>query len=174
MRSAAEFPASAGVDLAYGELRRLAEAYLRGANGRITLEPAAVVHEAYLRLAGWEGVHWKSRSHFIGVAALLMRQVVWMHARRRNALKRGGGAHRVTLHSQVADPMGTPVDALLLEEALRRLEAESPDACRVVEMRVFGGLTITEIAAVTSQSESTVKRRWMLAKTWLKRYLDPK
>jgi len=171
MPGSTELSANAGVKLAYSELRRLAAGYLRNGQHGSTLEPAAIVNEAYLRLAAWEGVHWKSRSHFVGVAAMVMRQVVWAHARRHNALKRGAGAQRVTLHSEVAGNDGI-VDALLLEDALRRLEQESKQACRIVEMRVFGGLTVAEIGGVLGLSESTVKRQWVFAKTWLKRDVE--
>ncbi len=172
MSAPTEFSAATGIDLAYGELRRLAAAYLRGENQGRTLEPAVLVNEAYIRMTAWEGVHWRSRSHFIGVAAMIMRQVVWTYARRRNALKRGAGGQRVTLTCELAGGNGGTIDALLMEEALRRLELESQEACRVVEMRVFGGLTVPEIATAMNQSESTVKRHWVLAKTWLKRYFE--
>lgn len=171
MSAPTDLSVSAGVKLAYSELRRLAAGYLRRGERGHTLEPAAIVHEAYLRLAAWEGVHWKSRSHFVGVAAMVMRQVVWAHARRHNALKRGAGAQRVTLHSDAPAKNGI-VDALLLEDALRRLESESKQACHIVEMRVFGGLTVAEIGTVLGLSESTVKRQWVFAKTWLKRHVE--
>ncbi|MBS1824775.1 MAG: RNA polymerase subunit sigma-70 [Acidobacteria bacterium] len=171
MAATPEVSADAGMKLAYSELRRLAAGYLRGQPRGRTLEPAALVNEAYIRLAAWDGVHWQSRSHFIGVAAMVMRQVIWIHARRRNALKRGAGAQAISLHAD-AIPAGSPLDAFLFENALQRLEAESASACRIVEMRVFGGLTISEIATVLGSSESTVKRQWLFAKTWLKRQLD--
>ncbi|MBI4908210.1 MAG: RNA polymerase subunit sigma-70 [Acidobacteria bacterium] len=170
MSASTELSATAGVKLAYSELRRLAAAYLRGEQRGRTLEPAALVHEAYIRLACWDGVYWKSRSHFVGVAAMVMRQVIWSHARRRNASKRRADGQRVTLHSGIAGGIG--VDAFYLEDALRRLEVESTQACRVVEMRVFGGLTIAEIASLLDLSESTVKRQWVFAKTWLRQQLE--
>ncbi|MFN7939857.1 MAG: ECF-type sigma factor [Bryobacteraceae bacterium] len=170
MAASPELSATAGVKLAYTELRRLAAGYLRGQPQGRTLEPAALVNEAYIRLAAWQGVHWQSRSHFIGVAALVMRQIIWIHARRRNALKRGAGTQPISLHAD-AIPSPAPLDAFLLENALRRLETESRQACRIVEMRIFGGLTVTEIAALLQLSESTVKRQWVFAKTWLKHQL---
>ena len=170
MPFARELTASAGVRLAYSELRRLAAGYLRGTMPGASLEPAVLINEAYIRLAQWQGVHWKDRAHFVGVAAMVMRQVVWGHARRRNAAKRGAGGQRITLHNEIAS-QSAGVDAYELEQALRRLESESGDACRIVEMRIFGGMTVPEIAAELDLSESTVKRQWVFAKTWLRRRL---
>jgi RNA polymerase sigma factor (TIGR02999 family) len=159
------------MQLAYHELHRLAHVYLRGQNSARTLEPAALVHEAYLRLANWEGVHWKSRSHFAGVASGVMRQVLCAQARRRSALKRGTDTQRVTLHSGIGGSGSSVIDAIVLEDAMRRLEERDAQACRIVEMRVFGGLTVEEIAALLEVSESTVKRSWTFAKTWLRKQL---
>ena len=156
----------------YGELRRLAGLYLRRQRRDHTLQPTALVHEAYLRLAGWEGAPWRDRAHFVGVAAMVMRQVLVLHARKRNAAKRGGGNLHVSLSEPVASDGAPILDVLALDRALIKLESQSPLACRIVEMRFFGGLGIEEIAGFLEISPATVKRSWTFTKTWLRRELE--
>jgi RNA polymerase sigma factor (TIGR02999 family) len=154
--------------LVYDELRALARRHLRAERHGVTLQPTAVVHEAYLRLVGAD-VAWEDRAHFFGVASRLMRQVLVDHARARQAKKRGGNATRVDLTG--ADPSSSPppVDVLALHEALDRLAAVDATSERIVEMRYFGGLTVEETAKVLAMSPATVKRDWDAARAWLLR-----
>lgn len=154
--------------LVYGELRRLAARYLRAERADHTLQPTALVNEAYLCLAGQHGVEWKNRAHFVAIAANTMRHVLVDHARERAALKRGGGRRRVTLHSSIRVE-DRDVDVLALDEALTRLAAFDPAGCRLVELRYFGGLTVEETAEVMGTSPATVKRQWTVVKAWLYR-----
>jgi RNA polymerase sigma-70 factor (ECF subfamily) len=156
----------------YGELRRLAGHYLRRQRRNHTLQPTGLVHEAYLRLAAWDGTPWRDRAHFVGVAALVMRQVLVMHARKHGDAKRGGGNLQVSLSDQVASGGAPILDVLALDGALTKLESQSPLACRIVELRFFGGLDIDDIAAFLEISPATVKRTWTFAKTWLRRELE--
>jgi RNA polymerase sigma factor (TIGR02999 family) len=155
--------------LVYDELRALARRHLRGERHRLTLQPTALVHEAYLRLVGGGGVAWEDRAHFFGVASRLMRQVLVDHARARRAKKRGGEATFVDLTG--AEPSSSPdrVDVLALHEALDRLAVLDAASERIVEMRYFGGLTIEETAEVLATSPATVKRDWNASRAWLLR-----
>lgn len=158
--------------LVYGELRRIAAARLRGAGPGESLQPTALVHEAYLRLAGSGSVQWNDRAHFFAVASRAMRQIVVDEARRKGSLKRGGGELRVTLHDGIEDGGGrSDVDLVALDGALQRLAEADESQARLVEMRFFGGLTLEEIAALTEVSLATTKRRWRMARAWLFREL---
>lgn len=159
------------VAVLYPELRALADRQLRGERANHTLQPTALVNEAYLRLSGLERMDWQDRGHFVRMAARVMREVLVDHARRRQAAKRDGG-HRVTLTGlDIAAETGA-VDALALDAALTRLEKIDPDKARVVEMRYFGGLTIEETAQAMGSSPATVKRQWQSARAWLFDALD--
>jgi RNA polymerase sigma factor (TIGR02999 family) len=151
----------------YQELHRLASRYIsREATGH-TLQPTALVHEAYLRLIDQRRVDWRNRAQFLGLAANMMRRILVSHARDRSARKRGGGAQPVSL-SLVESPSGRPdVELIALEEALERLAALDPRKGRVVELKFFGGLTIDEIAEVLQISAATVEREWAFARAWL-------
>ena len=151
----------------YRELHRLAAAYLsREATGH-TLQPTALVHEAYLRLIDQRHVNWRNRAQFLGLAAGMMRRILVSHARDRVARKRGGGAERVSL-SLVESPSGRPdVELIALEEAMTRLAALDERKARVVELKFFGGLTVEEIAEVLESSGATVEREWAFARAWL-------
>jgi RNA polymerase sigma factor (TIGR02999 family) len=153
--------------LVYDELRALARSHLRGERHRLTLQPTALVHEAYLRLAPGGQVKWEDRAHFFGVASRLMRQVLVDHARARQAKKRGGEATLVDVTE--VDPSSSPrgVDVLALHEALDRLAVLDAASVRIVEMRYFGGLTVEETAEVLEISPATVKRDWQAARAWL-------
>lgn len=157
--------------LVYDELRRLARGYLRREANQSVLEPTALVHEAYLRLANQERSSWQSRSQFYGLAAKIMRDLLVDHARRRRAAKHGGGAERLSLGYADRHGRRQEVDLLLLDEALRKLSAVRPGHGRVVELRFFGGLTIEEAAEVLGRSHATVERQWNLARAWLFREL---
>jgi RNA polymerase sigma factor (TIGR02999 family) len=155
----------------YHELRRLAAAYMRRERPGQTLQATALVHEAYLRLAG-AGHPWKDRNHFLGIAARSMRQILVERARARGAQKRWAGLERVSLTDALAS--STTDDAMLpaLDEALLRLEQVDPEQARIIELRYFAGLGIDEAAAALGMSAATLKRRWALARAWLFRELS--
>jgi len=158
--------------LVYGELRALAGAQMRGERRTHTLQPTALVHEAFLRLSGQRGRQWKERRQFFAVSASLMRQVLVDHARGRRAAKRGGEAIRIEVTS--LDELSAPpevFDVLALDEVLTRLAALQPRLSKVVELRFFGGLEVEETAEVLGCSPRTVKRDWALARAWLVREL---
>jgi len=153
------------------ELRRLAASYLRRERGDHTLQPTAVVNEAFIRLVPQRRVAWENRAHFFGIAARMMRRVLVDHARRRQAVKRDGLASEpVSIAGLPAPAPGLDrIDVLALHEALDGLAELDPRQAEIVEMKYFGGLTIEEIAEVLKTSESTVKREWTTAKMWLRR-----
>ena len=158
------------VTLAYGELRRMAGSLMRGRVKGSTLQPTALVHEAYLRLLQGES-RWDGKAHFFGAAARAMRQVLVARARTKSARKRGGDALRVTfndLEVQCADPQ---LDLLALDEALTALARVDERFSRVMELRYFGGCTLEEIAELTSLSLATIKRDWAYARAWLYDYM---
>ncbi len=151
----------------YQELHRIAAGYLSRENTGHTLQPTALLHEAYLRLIDQRRVNWQNRAQFLGLAAGMMRRILVNHARDRSARKRGGGAAQVSL-SLVESPSGRPdVELIALEDALERLAALDQRKCRVVELKFFGGLTIEEIAEVLQVSGATVEREWAFARAWL-------
>jgi RNA polymerase sigma factor (TIGR02999 family) len=151
----------------YEELHRLAGHYLSREDTGHTLQPTALVHEAYLRLIDQRRVNWQNRAQFFGVAAGMMRRILVNHARDRVAKKRGGGAVPVSL-SLIEAPAGRPdVELIALEEALERLAALDQRKSRVVELKFFGGLTTEEIAEVLQVSVATVEREWTFARAWL-------
>lgn len=157
--------------LVYAELRRLADRYLRRESRGHTLQPTALVHEAYMRLAGEGGMEWENRAHFFGIAARRMRQILVEHARAKRAEKRGGPEAEYMLSLTAADrhvPQ-EDVNLLALDESLKELEKVDERKCRVVEMLYFGGLTIEEAAEALGVSDRTVKRDWRTAKAWLRR-----
>ena len=154
----------------YAELRKLAAYHLRRQRPGHTLQSTALVHEAYLRLAGQDEVAWKNRGHFFAVAAQAMRRVLVDHARRRHAAKRGGDGERSPLDSVVL-AVDDSVDVLELDLALDKLEQLAPREVRVVELRFFAGLSIPEVALALGISESTVERAWVTARAWLCREL---
>lgn len=153
--------------LVYAELHRLAAQYLSREGPGHTLQPTALVHEAYLRLINQRRVDWRNRAQFLGVAASMMRRILVNHARDRAAGKRAGGREQVSL-SLVEAPSGAPeVELIALEEALDRLAALDQRKARVVELRFFGGLSMEEIAEVLEISRATVEREWSFARAWL-------
>lgn len=162
--------------LVYDELRRLAANYLRHERPGQTLQATALVHEAFLRLSQEKHQPWKSRTHFLAIAALSMRQILVQRARARHAQKRGGeNAERITLDENVVadrvpDASGG-IDVLELDAALERLAALDPQQAKIVELRYFGGLTVEEAAEALDISPATVKRHWTLARAWLRKEL---
>ena len=150
------------------ELRKLARAFMRRERPGHTLQPTALVNEAYVRLIDQNRVRWRNRSHFYGIAAHCMRRVLLDYGRRQKALKRDGG-DVVTFDDALAKPGADPAVLGKLAEALEELAVLDPRQARVVELRVFGGLSIEEVADALEVSAGTVKRDWVTAKVWLKR-----
>jgi len=155
----------------YPELRRIASSLMRRERAGHTLQPTALVHEAYLALVPHEGVDWQNRAHFFGAAANAMRRILVDHARARGARKRGGGADRITFDEGLGHGAVQDVALLDLDEALGRFEALDPRAARVVELRVFAGMSVPEVAEVLSISRRTVDNDWAMARLWLARAL---
>ena len=151
----------------YLELHRLAAARMRSERGNHTLQPTALVNEAYLRLADLPGSIWKDRSRVLGLAAHTMRHILVDHARARGAGKRGAGAVQVTLDDNVAVAGSATVDVLAIDEMLERLAVFDPRQARILELHFFGGLTFEEIAEDLSISVRTIKRDWKMARAWL-------
>jgi RNA polymerase sigma factor (TIGR02999 family) len=152
----------------YRELRRLAAHYMRAERGNHTLQPTALVNEAYTRLVQQPQIPWQSRAHFFATASHLMRHILVDHARARRAGKRGGLQHQVTLDDALLPAPERTMDVLILEEALENLAQFDPRQARIVELHFFGGLTFAEIALVLKVTERTVKRDWSMARAWLK------
>jgi RNA polymerase sigma factor (TIGR02999 family) len=155
--------------LVYEELRRQAAAYLRRERTDHTLQPTALVNEAYLRLIGQDRIVWQNRAHFYGVAAQMMRRILVDHAREHGRGKRFGAAVRVALDESVGTTEPRDCELLLLDQALEELAAIDPQQAQIVELRYFGGLTEVEVANVLAVSRSTVTREWLIAKGWLYR-----
>lgn len=173
-RLGADEPAAASelLPLVYEELRRLARHHLRAERPDHTLQPTALVHEAYLKLVDQTRVDWRGRGHFLAVASLAMRRLLVDHARARQRQRRGGGAPALTLGAAlpVADT-GQAEDIVALDQLLDTLAGFDARAARVVECRYFGGLSIEETAAALDIAPMTVKRAWRLARAWLRREL---
>lgn len=157
----------------YDELYRIGQRYMRRENAGHTLQATALIHEAYLQLINQRRVQWQDRSHFFAVAATVMRRVLLHHAERKHAAKRGGPGPAVTLEGEVLGSSQPPIDLLALDEAVTELQRQDPRAGRVVELKLFAGLRVKEIAAVLEVSERTVKRDWRLGRAWLQRQLGP-
>jgi RNA polymerase sigma-70 factor (ECF subfamily) len=171
--------ASAGEQLlpaVYAELHQQAARAMRREANEHTLQPTALVHEAYLRLVDQRRVEWRNRAQFFGVAAQVMRRILVDHARAQHAEKRGGDLKQVTLVgdaiAEMAPESVNGVDVLALHEALDTLAAMDPEQARLVELRYFGGLTIEETAETLGVSPATVKREWAVARAWLRRELS--
>ena len=157
--------------IVYDELRKQAARELRGERAGHTLQPTALVHEVYLRLAQPRRVPWQSRAEFFAAAAQAMRRILVDHARKRAAAKRAGNWTRVELADDVAIEGKRELDLLALDDALERLAELDPRHARIVELRFFGGLSVAETASVLKISTATVKRDWSLARAWLHRRL---
>lgn len=155
------------MEIVYEELRRQAARYLRRERRDHTLQPTALVHEAYIQLIDQSRVNWENRAHFFGAAARSMRRILVDHARAHQAEKRGSGEERLPLDEAIAVPENKDLNILALNEALEELARLDERQSRIVELRYFGGLSIDETATVTGVSPATVKREWAMAKAWL-------
>jgi RNA polymerase sigma factor (TIGR02999 family) len=157
--------------LVYSELRRLASYHLRRERSDHTLQPTALVHEAYLRLVDQKDAHWKNKEQFVRVASQVMRRILVDYSRGHQAAKRGGAIEKVFLEEASVPGKGRAADVVALDAALNRLAEVDPQQARLVELRYFGGLSIEEAAGVLAISPATVKRHWNVAKAWLAREL---
>ena len=158
--------------IVYTEVRKLARSYLRRERPDHTLQPTALVNEAYMRLVDQRHVDWQNRAHFFGIAAQVMRRVLVDHARMRQADKRGSGDRPVVLDEALALVAERTPDVVALDDALRALAELDPRQAQIVELRFFGGLSIEEAAEVIGLSPATVKREWSAARAWLRRELE--
>ena len=156
--------------LVYEELHRLARNYMRRERPGHTLQTTGLVHEAYLRLMG-QDANWSNRSHFLGIAAKMMRRILVDHAKSQHRAKRGGGAVKVTLDGPAVIAKDADKELVALEEALSRLETVDERRARIVELRFFGGLSNEEASKVLGISTATVQRQWAGARAWLYREL---
>ena len=155
----------------YDELRGMARRYFRSERAEHTLQPTALVHEVYMRVADQQNATWQDRAHFMGIAARVMRQVLVDHARRKNAQKRKGTREMLSLDGQ-ADPQQASGDVETINACLERLEARSARQARIVELRTFGGMSMTDIAEALGVSKRTVESDWTAARNWLMAELD--
>ncbi len=153
--------------LVYGELKKLASYQLRRERSNHTLQPTALVHEAYMRLINQREVDWRDRAHFFGLASQMMRRILVNHALAHKAEKRGGENVMLSLDEVLNFSEKPGVDITLLDDALNRLERIDPQQSKIIELRFFGGLTVEEVAEVLNVSGSTIKREWRIAKAWL-------
>ena len=159
------------VPIVHDELRRLARRQMAGERPDHSLQPTALVNEAYLRLVNLKQMQWQNRAHFLAMAARLMRRILVDVARSRGSQKRGGGAKQVTFTQSLEVAEGQPTDVVALNDALEALARVDERKSQVVEMRFFGGLSIEETAEVLNVSRETVKRDWQFSKMWLLRHL---
>jgi RNA polymerase sigma factor (TIGR02999 family) len=160
------------VPMVVGELRRIAKAFFAKEAPGHTLQPTALVNEAYLRLVDAGRVDWQGREQFFRIAARLMRCVLVDHARGRDAAKRGGDVQHTAVDLDQIAPAAPEIDVIALDAALEAMQRINPEGCRIVEMRYFTGLNLEEIADVLDVSRTTVKRRWRTARIWLQRELS--
>jgi len=164
--------AEALLPVVYDELKRLAASYMRKERVDHTLQPTALVHEAYLKLIDQTRVTWQNRAHFFGVAAQLMRRILVDHARSHNAQKRGHEFQMLALNEEIDKADEVSAEVLRLDEALRDFAKFDPEKARLVELRYFGGLTFEEAAEVLGVSLITVKRHWRVARAYLHEHLE--
>ena len=160
------------IPLVYDELRAIAASYLRREPAEHTLQPTALVNEAYLKLVDQKRVDWRGRAHFIAVGAQAMRRILVDHARARQREKRGGGRRRLPLDEDFQLSTERDEDVIALDEALRKLSQLDERQARIVELRFFGGLTVQEAAEVLGVSKRTVEAEWTMVRAWLRRELS--
>lgn len=161
------------VSIVYDELRAIAHRQRRAEGRDHTLGTTGIVHEAYLKLVGWDRIKWQNRAQFYAIAARAMRQILTDYAKGRLAAKRGGGAEHVALEERLVVASGRTEELILLDLSLQELEAMDERQARVVECRFFGGLSVDETAEALGVSPATVKRDWTLARAWLNQQLAP-
>jgi RNA polymerase sigma factor (TIGR02999 family) len=171
-RASPDGAAERWIPLVYEELRRLAARSIRNQPPGHTLQPTALVHEAYLKLAEGPERLWRDRTHFLATAATAMRHILVDHARARDAEKRGGGWRRITLDDRLGAQPGADIDLLCLDEALEKLAALDGRKARVIELRFFAGLSIEETAEALEVSHMTVSNDWRFARAWIARAID--
>jgi RNA polymerase sigma factor (TIGR02999 family) len=162
----------AALPMVYDELRRRAAALMRRERGEHTLQPTALVHEAFLQLVDTPRVDWQGRAHFFAVASHLMRRILVDHARAHLADKRGGGATRVSIEADLSLSVERDTDVLVIDEVLQKLARLSPRHAEIVAMRFFGGLSVEEVAAVLGTPKRSLEAEWSLIKAWLRRELS--
>jgi RNA polymerase sigma factor (TIGR02999 family) len=155
------------VELVYSQLRALARSFMRRQPEAHTLEPTALVHEAFLRLIGDEHVQWNDRAHFFAACGEVMRHILADHARRQRAAKRGGAVRQITLHNTFGATPDTSIDIIALDDALATLASLNKRHARIVECRFFAGMTVPEVAEVLGVSARTVDSDWAMARAWL-------
>lgn len=159
--------------IVYAELRQIAKAALRRERGDHTLQPTALVHEAYLRLAAQRDVDWQGRTHFLAVSSQAMRRVLVDHARGKRRTKRGGGAVREAIDPDaLALSVERPDDVLVVDELVDRLAKEDPRQAKILELRFFGGMTVAEVAEALRVSKRTVEAEWTILRAWLRREIE--
>ena len=156
----------------YQELRRMADSHLRGENAGHSLQPTALIHEAYLRLIDQKRVEWQNRAHFFGIASQMMRRILVDHAKAKHRVKRGGTSPKVSLDETINLGSERAAELVALDDALKVLDELDQRKSRIVELRYFGGLTVDETAQVLGVSDKTVMRDWNLAKAWLYQQLS--
>lgn len=159
--------------LVYDELHRIAQNSLRHERSGHTLQPTALINEAYLRLVGQRESGWQNRAHFLAIAARLMRRILLDHARRRHAYRRGGLQEKVSLNEALAVSSATFSGLVALDDGLRHLAQVDPQQAQIAELHLFGGLTMKEIAEVLGCEENVPQREWRMAKAWLHSNLAP-
>ena len=158
--------------LVYSDFRNLARAYLDREPPGHTLQPTALVNEAYLKLVDQTRVDWKGKTHFFAVGANVMRRLLVDHARARNRLKRGGGRRRIELDQSLQISSDRDADLLAVDEVIEKLAHRDPRQAKIVELRFFGGLTVAEVAEVLNVSKRTVEGEWTMVRAWLRRELQ--
>jgi RNA polymerase sigma factor (TIGR02999 family) len=158
-------------ELLYPELHKIAQSHLAKERPGHTLQPTALVNEAFLKLADQSRVQWKGRKHFLVIAAAVMRRILVDHARQRLRGKRGGGAQRVELTEDMAGKLGEPEDVLAIDDAMRKLQELDERQARIVELRFFGGFTVPEVADLMNLSTRLVEGEWQMIRAWLRREL---
>jgi len=172
MRSGESGASDALIPLLYKELRAIAARCLKSERHGHTLQPTALVHEAFLKLVDQRNADYRSRGHFMAIAAMVMRRILVSHAEKRNAAKRGGGAQRIPLDDDLGAAEGRNIDLVALDEALTKLAQRDERKAKVVEQRFFAGIEMSQIAENLGVSLATVKRDWEFARTWLMREID--
>lgn len=158
--------------LVYDRLRLLAQKLLRHESAAHTLQPTALVNEAYMRMVGQNQVDWQGKTHFFAIGAKMMRRILVDHARRKMSKKRGGGMHRIALADDLCVSNRNDEDVLAIEEALEKLAQLDPRQAQIVELRFYGGLTVEEVAEVLGVSKRTVEADWTMLRAWLRRELS--